>query len=135
MAKILTIDDDQGVRKTLARGLESLGHTVIGASGGREGLHRAFYRKIDIILLDMIMPGISGLEVLRRLKESLRTQHLPVVILTGHDDDDLKDQAYYDYAEDYIMKSSTLGEINGRIMSVLARARPVPAGLPSVLRW
>jgi CheY-like chemotaxis protein len=135
MARILTIDDDHSVRETLVKELTALGHTVIAASDGRQGLQRAFYRQIDVILLDMIMPGMTGLEVLRRLKNSLRTQHLPVIVLTGHDDYDLKDQAYYDYAEDFIMKSASLREINDRIMSVLARARPAPAGLPSLCRW
>ena len=135
MANILTIDDDANVRITLDRGLSRLGHHVLQAKNGKEGLRRAACRKIDIILLDICMPRMSGMEVLRRLKSRRRTQHIPVVMLTGEDDSQLKDQAYFDYAENYIVKTASLSQINDKLTSILDSLPVRPSGWPTILRW
>jgi len=135
MANILTIDDDINVRKMMARGLSALGHKVIEADNGRKGLRLAIWRKIDVMLLDISMPGMNGLEVLRRLKENRRTRHIPVIMLTGQDDPELMDQARFDYAEDYLMKTSGLTRINEQICKLLALIPERPFGWPTALRW
>lgn len=135
MANILTVDDDQNVRITLKKGLSALGHNVLQAEDGRTALRLAFWRKIDLILLDVSMPGMSGLTVLRRLKAATRTQHIPVIMLTGHDDAELKDQARFDYADNYIIKSASIREINDKIVAHLSSLPPLPRGWPTILRW
>lgn len=135
MANILTVDDDHNVRTTLEKGLSALGHKVIPAGDGRKALRLAFWRKIDLILLDVSMPGMSGLTVLRRLKSSSRTQHIPVIMLTGHDDAELKDQARFDYADNYIIKCASIREINDKLLALLSSIPPLPRGWPTILRW
>lgn len=135
MATILTVDDDQNVREMLQKGLFALGHEVLAAANGRTALRLAFWRKIDIILLDISMPGMNGLTVLRRLKASSRTQHIPVVMLTGHDDPELKDQARFDYADNYIIKTASIREINDKLLALLKSIPKLPSGWPTMLRF
>lgn len=135
MANILTIDDDHNVRITLKKGLSALGHDVIQAETGRKGLRMAYWRKVDVILLDISMPGMNGLTVLRKLKASTRTQHIPVMMLTGHDDPELKDQARFDYADNYITKTASIREINDKVLALLKNIPKLPSGWPTMLRW
>jgi len=135
MANLLTIDDDSNVRITMQKGLSSLGHNVLEAENGRKGLRLAYWRKIDAILLDISMPGMNGLTVLRKLKSSTRTQHIPVLMITGHDDPELKDQACFDYADNYIIKTASIREINDKILAVLNHTPKLPSGWPTMLRW
>ena len=135
MATILTIDDDINVRRTLSKGLSALGRGVLEASGGKAGLRMAFWRKVDLILLDISMPDMNGLNVLRALKEARRTQHIPVIMLTGLDDPELRDQAQFDYAENYIVKNTSITQINEKLNQVLALKPKLPRGWPTILRW
>lgn len=135
MACILSVDDDENVRRTLSKGLSTLGHRVIEAENGHAGMRLAFCRKIDLILLDVSMPGMNGLQVLRKLKENHRTAHIPVIMLTGQDDSELRDQAHYDYSEGYILKTTSIRDINAKIMTVLENRPPLPDGWPTLLRW
>jgi CheY-like chemotaxis protein len=135
MACILTVDDDENVRLTLRKGLSALGHTVIPAENGRKALRLAFWRKIDVVLLDISMPGMNGLAVLRKLKASSRTQHIPVVMLTGHDDPELNDQARFDYADHFLIKTSSIRDINEKVMAILESIPKLPSGWPTALRW
>ena len=135
MATVLTVDDDNNVRVTIKKGLTALGHEVIEAANGRQAVRKAFWRKVDIILLDISMPGMNGLTVLRKLKASSRTQHIPVVMLTGHDDPELKDQARFDYADNYIIKTSSIRDINDKINALLKTIPKLPSGWPTMLRF
>jgi len=135
MANVLTVDDDHNVRVTLKKGLSALGHNVLQAEDGRSALRLAFWRKVDVILLDVSMPGMSGLTVLRKLKSSSRTQHIPVIMLTGHDDAELKDQARFDYADNYIIKSASIRDINDKLLALLSATPALPRGWPTILRW
>jgi len=135
MAHILAVDDDDNVRLTLKKGLSALGHNIIAAESGRQALRLAYWRKVDIVLLDISMPRMNGLAVLRKLKASSRTQHIPVIMLTGHDDPELKDQARFDYADNYIIKSASIREINDKVMALLDSIPRLPSGWPTILRW
>jgi CheY-like chemotaxis protein len=99
VAQILIVDDDPAVSLTLARMLEWEGHDVARATSGREGLARAGAVPPDAILLDMRMPGMSGLEFLRLLRADARFAGLPVGIVTGD----------YFMGEDVINELSDLG--------------------------
>jgi DNA-binding response OmpR family regulator len=135
MATILTVDDDVLAQVLLKKGLTKLGHTIIQAFNRKNALPLAYWRKIDIVLLDMTMPGVSGLEILRQLKKTRRTQHIPVVMLTEHDDDTFRGQASFDYADDYILKTATFRAIESKLTRVLANRTELPAGWPTVMRW
>jgi CheY-like chemotaxis protein len=81
--KILLIEDSKMLRQTQERALSRAGYEVISASDGEEGLRVARDSNPDLILLDMLLPKITGQDVLRTLKRDPRTRHIPVVVLSG----------------------------------------------------
>jgi two-component system cell cycle response regulator DivK len=81
---ILVVDDYQDAREMYAEYLQFSGFRVAEASNGNEALERAFALKPDLILMDLSLPGMDGWEATRQLKSDERTQHIPVVALTGH---------------------------------------------------
>ena len=83
--KILLIDDDSAVHTVVNEELRSRGYVVIDASSGEEGLRMAETDQPDVILLDLMMPGMSGFEVAQRLKSDTRTMHIPIIVLTARD--------------------------------------------------
>jgi CheY-like chemotaxis protein len=81
--KILLIEDSKMLRQTQERALSRAGYEVISATDGEEGLRVARDSNPDLILLDMLLPKITGQDVLRTLKRDPRTRHIPVVVLSG----------------------------------------------------
>jgi CheY-like chemotaxis protein len=81
--KILLVDDSRLQRALIQRDLIAAGYKVTAAADGEEGLRRAGEELPDLILLDMMLPKISGLDVLRKLKQEPQTQAIPVVVLSG----------------------------------------------------
>lgn len=85
---ILVVDDDEGIVKTVRPILMTNGYSVLTALTGEEGLQIAFVQKPDLIILDVILPGMKGREVCRKLKADSRTRNIPVVFLTSKDSPD-----------------------------------------------
>jgi len=83
MAKILIVEDDRFLRELIARKLKNEGYEVLEAVDGEEGLKRIKEEKPDLILLDLILPGIDGFEVLAKTKENTETAQIPVIILSN----------------------------------------------------
>jgi two-component system KDP operon response regulator KdpE len=135
MSRILAIDDDLRVLETLIKGLASYGHQVITANSSKSGFRAACWRKVDAILLDITMPDMNGLELLKKLKSSARTMHIPVVMLTGHDNPEYKEKAGFDYAEFYVLKTADMEEVSNRLNQAISAALPKPKGLDSLFRW
>lgn len=82
MRKVLIVDDSETVRNQVARALREAGFSAVGASDGIEGLREAREDDYDLILLDISMPRMGGLELLDRLKEDPKTKPVPVLVLT-----------------------------------------------------
>ena len=88
---ILVVDDDRGVIKMLEAGLQAQGYTVLSANTGEGGLQIAQNKEVDLILLDVILPGAKGRAVCKQLKADEKTKNIPVVFLTAKDSpDDIK---------------------------------------------
>jgi len=85
---ILIIDDDESIIKTVRAILISQGYSVLAASSGENGLKIAQNQKPDLILLDVILPGVKGRDVCKQLKEDVKTKNIPVVFLTSKDSED-----------------------------------------------
>ena len=85
---ILIIDDDESIIKTVRAILISKGYAVLTADSGESGLMIAKNQKPDLILLDVILPGIKGRDVCKKLKEETETKNIPVVFLTSKDSED-----------------------------------------------
>ncbi|PIR18484.1 MAG: DNA-binding response regulator [Elusimicrobia bacterium CG11_big_fil_rev_8_21_14_0_20_64_6] len=103
-SKVLLIEDDASFRKAVADVLSLEGYTVLQAPSGKAGILAAKKEMPDLVILDLIMPGIKGLEVCQFLKQDIQTARLPIIILTGNDKDG-QDIACLDMgADDYLTK-------------------------------
>ena len=119
--KILVIDDEEDFIFFLKKNLERRAYQVWEASSGSQGLELAKRKKPDLIFLDIMMPGINGFEVLKRLKADKDTLSIPVVMLTGREDQEAKEMAKSLNNEDYLVKPVELDELNLRIEKILSR--------------
>lgn len=102
--KILAIDDDKTVRVLVTRCLEKEGHKVLAAENGEQGLSMVTHENPDLILLDVMMPGMNGLEVCSKLKNTPATKAIPVFMLTGKTQMHDIDEALSAGADNYISK-------------------------------
>jgi two-component system cell cycle response regulator len=117
--KILVVDDNKPNVELLQAHLESAGYVVITAFSGKEALARIASDKPDIILLDIMMPEMSGYEVCRRLKADPETKHTPVVMVTAlHELEDVE-KAVEVGADDFLMKPIHKHELFSRVKSML----------------
>ncbi|MBI5015127.1 MAG: response regulator [Deltaproteobacteria bacterium] len=121
--RTLIIDDDPSIVRFLEIYLENQGFTIASALTGEEGLVLARQLQPDLILLDQMMPGLDGIEVLRRLKDEAETQRIPVVILTARSDVGEKVKGLDLGVDDYITKPFDIRELKARLLSVVARRR------------
>ena len=112
---VVVVDDEELIRKALKRSLQLYGFRVYLAENGRTGLKLAQEKKPAFILLDWMMPGVDGLEVLAELKHNEQTEHIPVFMLTGRGMIGDLDQAFEIGADGYITKPADLREL-GRIV-------------------
>lgn len=120
-AQILVVDDEASVRLLIRRTLEEQGYRVVTAADGNEGLAKLDQGGIDLVLLDINMPGLDGFQVLELIR---RRSNLPVIMLTGM----AKASALHDTldigADDYITKPFSPVELVARIKAKLRRAKP-----------
>ena len=119
--KILVVDDEEDFSFLLKKNLERFSYQVLVALSGKKGLQLAKRHKPDLIFLDIMMPGINGMEVLKQLKSNIKTLSIPVIMLTGRDDQESKKLAASLYNEDYLVKPVELEELQARIEKVLGR--------------
>jgi DNA-binding response OmpR family regulator len=120
---VLVIDDEETNRTLLARRLERQGHRVILAHGGSHGLALAESTAVDVILLDILMPDLSGYEVLARLKESDVLKEIPVLMITALDDPASVIRCIGLGAEDYLAKPFDPLLLRARVSSCLTKKR------------
>lgn len=123
--KILIIDDEEDFSFFLSRNLERLHiYEIITANNGKTGLKKTRQYKPDLIFLDIMMPGIDGLEVLKILKNDKRTASIPVIMLTGKAEEEFKAEAAGLGNDDYIEKPVEVDCLRSKIEKVLSKARP-----------
>jgi DNA-binding response OmpR family regulator len=122
-ATVLVVDDEQAVQRLLAFPLEREGYRVVAAADGEQALALAQEHRPDLILLDVMLPGIDGLEVCRRIRAA---SSVPIIMLTARDDEIDKVLGLELGADDYITKPFSLAELRSRIRAVLRRAQLAP---------
>jgi DNA-binding response OmpR family regulator len=130
MQRILVIDDDPAVTSVLRRGLSYEGLAVDTASSGAQGLEIARERPPDLVILDIMMPGMDGLEVLSRLRAA--DESLPVLLLTAKDAPSDQIQGLQQGADDYVVKPFVFAILLARVQALLRRSE---ADRPAVLRY
>jgi DNA-binding response OmpR family regulator len=118
--RILLVEDDQGLARMLERGLSSHGHQVLTAEDGEAGALLASDPTVELVLLDIALPRLSGQEVLSRIRA--RRRELPVLMLTARDDVNSKVGALDAGADDYLVKPFAFEELLARIRALTRRA-------------
>jgi DNA-binding response OmpR family regulator len=118
-ATILLVDDEESIQKLLTYPLEREGYRVIQARDGEEALRRFAELPIDLVVLDVMLPKLDGLEVCRRLRT---TSTVPIMMLTARDDEVDKVLGLELGADDYITKPFSIREFRSRIRAMLRRA-------------
>ncbi|WP_067473294.1 response regulator transcription factor [Actinomadura hibisca] len=122
MATVLVAEDDADIRDLIVFKLEQAGHTVIAVGDGRTALREASARSPDIALLDVMMPGMSGIDVCRALRAQPATLALPVIMLTARAQESDVETGLAAGADDYIVKPFSPRELTSRVQTVLTRA-------------
>ncbi len=116
---LLVVDDEAGILRLMKLELSAQGFRVITASDGEQGVKLAEEQRPDAVLLDVMMPGLSGLEVMRRLRER---SNVPVLLVTAKDKDTDKVRGLELGADDYIVKPFNPDELGARVRAVLRRS-------------
>jgi two-component system, OmpR family, KDP operon response regulator KdpE len=128
--RVLVIDDEEQIRRALKSVLQARHYEVDLAETAEEGLELTAVRTPDIIVLDLTLPGMSGLEACRRLRE---WYHGPILILSVRNADDDKIAALDYGADDYLTKPFSTGELLARIRALLRRTQGADASLTEIL--
>ena len=121
---ILIVEDEAAILTLLQYNLEREGFRVIEARDGEEALLLASERKPDLILLDWMLPLLSGIEVCRRLRRSPQTRGLPIIMLTARGEEGDRIRGLNAGADDYVTKPFSPSELLARVRAVMRRARP-----------
>src|SRR5437764_2438442 len=122
-ATILVVEDDERVRRGLQRAFESAGHRVLACGDAAEAL-RELHREdcCDLVVMDIELPGVSGLALCRLLRAQTATRRLPVIVVSSHDREDYKVEAFTAGADDFVVKSETARELLTRVGAHLEAA-------------
>ncbi len=123
--KILIVDDEMATLLPLKRSLESEGYMVIEACNGYEAIKRSKSEMPELIILDLMMPGMDGIEVCNQLKKDSLTEKIPVIMLTARDEVRDKVEGLETGADDYVTKPFNLNELKARIRNILKRSREI----------
>ncbi len=123
-ANILVVEDEPAIQELIAYNLKQAGHLPLRADNAEQALNLVANALPDLILLDWMLPGLSGIEFARRLRADKRTRAIPIIMLTARSDEQDKLQGLETGADDYITKPFSPRELNARIKAVLRRRAP-----------
>ena len=118
--RILVVDDDSGVREALAEFLLSLGYVVVAVENGEDALAEFEKNVFDVVMADLIMPNMDGMELLRRIRE-IKNQEVIFLMITGHPSISTAVEAINRGADDYITKPFHLEDVKLRISKALEK--------------
>lgn len=124
--RILVVDDDKNIRLLLTQCLEETGYTVVPAVDGEHALKKADEEQFDLVMLDMKLPGMDGLQVLKKLRQQSATR--PVVMITAHGTIETAVEAMKSGATDYLQKPFTPVEIRAIVQHNLKKTTSVQSG-------
>jgi two-component system NtrC family sensor kinase len=121
-ATLLVVDDDARVRRSLQHAFEGAGHRVVACADAAAALRELHRQQCDLIVLDIELPGVSGLALCRLLRAQAATKRLPVIIVSAYDREDYKIEAFAAGADDFVVKGSTSRELLTRVGAHLEAA-------------
>jgi DNA-binding response OmpR family regulator len=128
--RILVIEDDAAIREGIVDALRYQGYLTLEAADGRCGTRMAMSGEYDLLLLDLILPGRDGLEILQELRERCPT--LPVIILTARGEEKDRVRGLRLGADDYVVKPFSVGELLARVEAVLRRSPERPSDVREI---
>lgn len=131
MTKILVVDDDPTLLRFLQDFLREEKYSVIAAANGNEALRQAYREHPDLVVVDVMMPGMDGWEVTARLRE---LSDVPIILLTAKSSEADKLRGFGLGVDDYLTKPFSFAELNARIQAVLNRARHKPLSERNILQ-
>ena len=121
---VMVIEDEKDIRDLVRYNLEKAGYRVAAAGDGEEGLKQLFAARPDALVLDLMLPGASGLEILREVRAEPTTHDLPVLVLTARSAEMDKLLGFEHGADDYLTKPFSPRELVARVKALVRRARP-----------
>ena len=121
---VLVMEDEDALATLVQYNLEKEGYRVVIAADGEEGMLQIEERLPDLVLLDWMLPKLSGIEVCRRIRGKPETRNLPVIMLTARGEESDRVRGLDTGADDYMTKPFSMVELNARIRAVLRRIRP-----------
>lgn len=120
MAVIMVVEDNQGTNKAICEYMKSAGHTMIPVYDGREALQKFPEYKIDLMVLDIMLPGMSGTAVLHEIRKN---SNVPIIMLTAVEDEYTQAASFDEQADDYITKPFSMLLLGKRITALLRRSQ------------
>ena len=129
-SRVLIVEDEPDIRELVVHHLKREGYQVSAASSGEEALRQVQAAPPDLVLLDLMMPAMDGLEVCRRLRQDPATAMLPIVMLTAKGDEVDRVLGLEIGADDYVVKPFSPKELVARVRAVLRRSRSAPGAAP-----
>lgn len=135
MSRILVIEDEADLQQLLDYNLKQAGHEVLAALHAADGLRLAHDRLPELVVLDLMLPDLSGTEVCKALKGDPRTRDIPVLMLTAKGEEIDRVLGFELGAEDYVVKPFSVRELLLRIQALLARRNPARAENPAPLSF
>jgi two-component system phosphate regulon response regulator PhoB len=126
---VLLVEDEGAQREVLAYNLEAEGFRVAAAVNGEEALMLVDEAAPDLILLDWMLPGVSGIEICRRLKARSETRGVPIIMLSARSEEMDRVRGLETGADDYVVKPYSVVELMARVRTQLRRARPSTVGV------
>jgi DNA-binding response OmpR family regulator len=121
--RVLVADDDRDIRELVTFKLGHAGFTVEAVEDGVSALDRARDTRPDLVLLDVMIPGLSGLDVARQLRADSETARLPVILLTARTQESDVESGFAVGADDYVVKPFSPRELVSRVQAVLSRSQ------------
>jgi len=122
--KVLVVDDEMHIIELLQFNLKKRGFDVFTATNGEEAIRLAINEKPDLIVLDVMLPGMDGIDVCRKLRQNVSTSDIPIIMLTARGEESDKILGLEMGADDYLTKPFSPRELVARIKAVLRRTRP-----------
>ena len=123
-ATVLVVEDEPAIQELIAYNLRQAGHQPVRADNAEQAIHLVHEALPDLVLLDWMLPGLSGLEFARRLRADKRTRTIPIIMLTARAEEQDKLTGLETGADDYITKPFSPRELNARVKAVLRRRAP-----------
>jgi two-component system phosphate regulon response regulator PhoB len=127
-AKVLVVEDEEPIGQLLAYNLEKEGFSVATSADGDEALIALDESRPDLVLLDWMLPGVSGIELCRQIRARPATRDIPVIMLTARGEEEDRVRGLDVGADDYVTKPFSMSELVARMRAVLRRTAPAIAG-------